>query len=202
MKAISKILAGGIGLAALAGAAPAAAQYYPNPYPQNPYGYGYGNQGGLGAIIDQILGQNRYYNGADQRFLVQQCIAAVTNRVARNYNTPYGSPYGGYGTPYGGYGNSQSARVLGITDIDRRSSTLRVRGTATANAFAAAPYGSPYGSPYGGQYGSPYGNQYGYGYGQPQQVGELTFRCDVDYRGRVRDIDIDRNRNAYRYYRR
>ena len=37
MKAVSKILAGGIGLAALASAAPAAAQYYPG------YGYGSGN---------------------------------------------------------------------------------------------------------------------------------------------------------------
>ena len=39
MKAITKFLAGGVAIAALAGAAPAAAQYYPG-Y-GSPYGYGY-----------------------------------------------------------------------------------------------------------------------------------------------------------------
>ena len=38
MKMLTKILAGGAGLAALATAAPAAAQYY-----AQPYGYGYNN---------------------------------------------------------------------------------------------------------------------------------------------------------------
>lgn len=192
MKAFTKILAGGIGLAALAGAAaPAAAQYYPNPYP-NPYGgYGYGyGQGGLGTIIDQILGNNRYAHGVDQRYLVERCIAAVTNRVAREYSRGYGYGYGSpYGYGYQGYGGAPTgARVLGITNIDRDRRELQVRGYATAGGYAPGPYGAPYGSPYG------------YGYGQPQQVGELTFRCDVDYRGRIRDIDIDRNR--YGYYRR
>ena len=199
MKALTKIAAGGIGLAALAAAAPAAAQYYPNPYPApSPYGYGYG-QGGIGAIIESILGGNRYRYGVDQRALVERCINVVTNEVARRnarYRAPYGSPYG-YG--YGGYGNGYgqqgpSARVLGITDIDQRRNSLRVRGVATAGLYAAAPYGAPY----GGAYGAPYGQAYGYG---QQQVGELTFRCDVDHRGRVTNVDIDRNRNAYRYRR-
>ena len=190
MKAISKILAGGAGLAAMVSAAPAAAQYYPNPYPAP----GYGQGGGLGAIIESILGNNRYSHGVDQRMLVERCIAAVNNQISRQYRTPYGAPYGN------AYGYSQSgARVLGITDIDRRSRDLRVRGVATSGAYAAAPYGSPYGSPYG----APYGSNYGYGNGyQPQPVAELKFECNVDYRGRIRDIDIDRDRNAYRYYRR
>ena len=51
-----------------------------------------------------------------------------------------------------------------------------------AAAQAVANSGSGYG-PYGaGAYGA-----YGYGY-QP----DLTFKCDVDYRGYVRDIDIMR----------
>jgi hypothetical protein len=185
MKAISKIVAGGIGLAALAGAAPAAAQYYPAPnypYPApSPYGYG---QGGLGAIIDQLLGGNRYAYGADQRFLVERCVAAVTNRIDRTYaSNRYGYPYGqgGYGAYGYGYGAGR-AQVLAITNIDRDRRELQVRGIATANA---------YGGGYGGAYGSPYG------YGQP--AGELRFRCDIDYRGRVRDIDLNRNRADYRY---
>lgn len=191
MKALTKVLAGGIGLAALAGAAPAAAQYYPG-YGYGGYGqgynygqgYGYGyNQGGLAAVIDQILGGNRYAYGVDQRMLVNRCIAAVTNDIQRRYaGQRYGYPYG-YGA-YGAYGYAGSARVLGITDIDRDRRELQVRGVATANANMAG-YGSPYG---------------GYGYAQP--VGELKFKCDIDYRGRVTDIDLDRNKNAYRYYRR
>jgi hypothetical protein len=41
-------------------------------------------------------------------------------------------------------------------------------------------------SGYGGQYGSQYGYQNrGYGYGQ-----QLSFRCNVDYRGAVTNIRI------------
>lgn len=189
MNALTKILAGGVGLAAMAAAAPASAQYYPsNPY-QN---YGYGQQGGLGAIIEQLLGGNRYAYGVDQRQLVNQCIAAVTQRINRTYAyNRYGYPYGqgAYGSYGYGYNNGSTARVLGITDIDRRSRDIRVRGVATANAnMAATPYG--------------YGNAYGGGYAYAQPAGELKFECNVDYQGRIRDIDLDRNRNAYQYYRR
>jgi hypothetical protein len=203
MKAFTKVLMGGAAVAALAGASPAAAQYYPG-YPGGGYGYG----GGLGGVIDQILGGNRYAYGVDQRRLVEQCIAAVTDRVAAQYgryNQPYGygSPYGGYGNGYGNAYGSANARVLGITDIDRRSNSVRVRGVATANANAAAYGGAPYGgNPYGGYGGNTYGGYGGYGYAQ-QPVGELTFSCSVDYRGRIRDIDVNRNNNAYYgYYRR
>lgn len=196
MKALTKVLAGGIGLAALAGAAPAAAQYYPG-YPYGGGYGGYGQQGGLGAIIDQILGGNRYAYGADQRMLVERCIAAVTNRVQREYAySNYGYPYGQ--GAYGSYGYAGGARVLGITDIDRDSRELQVRGIATANANMGA-YGSPYGG-YGQQYGSPYGG-YGQQYGYAQPAGELRFKCDIDYRGRVTDIDLDRNRSGYGYRR-
>jgi hypothetical protein len=52
MKAITKFLAGGVAIAALATAAPAAAQYYPG-YP----GYGYGGGGNVvGQVINQVLG--------------------------------------------------------------------------------------------------------------------------------------------------
>lgn len=187
MKALTKILAGGVGMAALASAAPAAAQYYPG---YGGYGSGYG-AGGLGQIIEQLLGGgNRYAYGVDQRALVNRCVAAVTNRIDRTYAyNRYGQyGYGGYGAY--GYGQAYGgARVLGITDIDRRSGGLRVRGVATANAQAAA-YG--------------YGNQYGYGspYGYAQPTGELSFKCNIDYRGRITDIDLDRN-NRYGYpYRR
>ncbi len=43
MSVFTKIIAGGAGLAAIATAAPAAAQYYAQPYYAQPYGYGYNN---------------------------------------------------------------------------------------------------------------------------------------------------------------
>jgi hypothetical protein len=189
MKVLTKILAGGAGLAALASAAPAAAQYYPGyGYPGTGYGYG----GGLEAIIGQLLGGNRYAYGVDQRVLVNQCIAAVTNRIEREFGyARYGAPYGGYGpygAPYGGYGAygqvGSNARVLGITSIEPRNSGLRVRGVATANAGMAGYGAAPYGSPYGG-------------YAQP--AGELRFKCNINYRGQITDIDLDRNNYAYGY---
>jgi hypothetical protein len=193
MKAVSKILAGGVAMAALASAAPAAAQYYP----------GYGQPNVIGQVINQVLGGGY---GLDRQTAVQRCAAAVEQRINYQYNRGYQSGYGtgGY-SGYGGYnptynqgynGYAQGgARVLGVTSVEQRSNNgVRVRGIATAHA---QPVG--YGG-YAGQGGySPYG---GYsGYAPPQQQGELTFRCNLDYRGYVRDIDIDRNRYAYGGYR-
>jgi hypothetical protein len=177
MKAITKVLAGGAGLAALVSAAPAAAQYYPQP------GYGYNNNV-VGQVLGQILNPYGGYNyGGNDRYLVDRCAAAVSQRI----NARYGGyqPYGyGYGQPYG-YGYNQgygTARVLGITRVERRSKGLRVRGVATAGHYAGYGYNNPYGY-----------NQYNAG-------GEFTFKCNVDYRGRITDIDLDRNRYAYRRY--
>ena len=204
MKAVTKLFAGAGALALTAGgfAAPAAAQYYP--------GYGYGNQGTgnvIGQVLDTVLNAQRYgqgaYGYANDQAMIGRCAAAVEQRINRDYGYRYGSPYG---APYGqGYGYNQyqgGARVLGITRVERRSNTTtRVRGTATAMAGAGYnQYGSPYGGyqqPYGG-YAQPYGQPYGYN--QYAQAGEFTFKCDIDYRGYIRDIDLDRNRNAYRRY--
>lgn len=200
MKAVSMILAGGVAVAALASAAPAAAQYYP--------GYGYPNGGNVvGQVINQVLGGGQYgYGqgyGVNSQAAVQRCAAAVEQRINRDYNR---SAYGGYGAynGYGGYGGYNGgyngayvqggARVLGVTSVERRSDNgLRVRGVATARAGG---YAAPYGNQYGG-----YGGYSGYGGYAPQQAGgELTFKCNVDYRGYVRDIDLDRNNYAYSPY--
>jgi hypothetical protein len=170
MKAVKTIAIGAAGLVALVGAsAPAAAQYYP--------GYPYGGGGNvIGQVLNSVLNPYGSYGqyvygygyGMNQQMAVQQCTAAVQQRL--NYRG-YGS-YGAY-SPYNAYSN---ARVLGITRVDQRSSTtLRVRGYATSGMN----YG---GYPYGG---------YG-GYGGYNSPADLTFKCDVDYRGYVRDIDIDR----------
>jgi len=157
MKAVMKVLAGGAAFAALASAAPAAAQYYPG------YGYGYPNGGNVvGQVLNQVLGGGYGYNGygAGSQVAVNQCANAVQARL--------GGGYGGYG-----YGNYGGGRVLGISRVEQRSNGgLTVRGVATSGRYA--------------------------GYGNQGQV-DLTWKCKVDYRGYISDIDLDRAQSNYGY---
>lgn len=154
-----KILAGAAGLAALATAAPATAQYaYGNQY-------GYGSQYGYA----NAYGQNNMAAMATQR-----CSAAVQNRLSRRSG---GGLSGIVGALLGANSNN-SGRVLSVTQVTPRRNSVRVRGLATSGRTAG--YG-PYGV---GAYG---GLAYSY-------APDLSFRCDVDYRGYVRDIDINRRR--------
>ncbi|HET7316093.1 MAG TPA: hypothetical protein VFI88_01550 [Sphingomicrobium sp.] len=165
MTAVKTLAIGAAGVAALLGAsAPAAAQYYPS-YPGYPAPK-YGQTPSYGYPYGGPTPYGAYGNRGNEQYLVQLCTNAVNQRL--NYRG-YGS-YGGYS----GYGN---ARVLGITDIDQRDgSALRIRGEAT----------SGYGNPYGG-YGYPYGAG-AYAQARP----DIRFSCEVDYRGYVRDVDLDR----------
>lgn len=173
MTAVKKLAIGAVGVAALVGvSAPAAAQYPGYP------GYGGYNQPAnvIGQVLQTVLNPygNRQAYGINPQMATQQCAAAVQQRLARSYSSPYAYGYG-----YNGYAPSQ-ARVMQVTRLEQRSSTtMRVRGTATSGRVQNA-YG-PYGA---GAYGS-----VGYAYAQPA---DLTFKCDVDYRGRIRDIDINR----------
>jgi hypothetical protein len=172
-------------------AAPAAAQYNPYPnqpgynypaypdqqypqYPQQTYPgyqqpYGYNNQGTVGDIIDQLLG-NRY--NVTDRQAVRQCASAARAQAAAQYGyNGYNQGYGGYNQGYNrGYGG---VRVTAITSVERRSFGLRVSGLMSSS------------SGYGG-----YGNQ-GYGYGNRAYGGShLSFRCNVDYRGAVTGLRV------------
>ena len=152
---LMKFLTAGAGLAALAAAAPATAQYYP-PYAGN-YGAPYGNAYG-------------YAQNANQ-YAASRCSAAVQQRL---------STRAGIGGILGSMvGVNTSGRVLSVTQVTPRRSTVRVRGLATSGRMAYNPYGYGY-------YGA-VGSQYAAG-------ADLSFKCDVDYRGRVRDIDINRRR--------
>jgi hypothetical protein len=160
MLAITKLIAGGAAIAALASAVPAAAQYYPG-YGQ---GYGYGNPYGgnvVGQVLNDVLGNGYSANGANGQVAVNQCAAAVQQRLS-----------GGYG--YNGYGNV-GGRVLGISRVEPRGNgELLVRGVANSGRYA------------------------GYGYNGQTQV-DLTWKCRIDYRGFVRDIDINRAQTNYGY---
>ena len=159
-----RFLAAGAAIGALA--APAAAQTYGDP------GYGYGYNPGqqiLQGVVDGLLG-NRY-NTAD-RGAVHRCANAALGEAWQQYR-PYGGGGYGPGSGYGGYGygNQPQMRVTAITSVDRRSSGLRVRGLISSGVL----------------YGERYPDR------RAPQVGDLSFRCDVDYRGRVWGVRIDRN---------
>jgi hypothetical protein len=155
---------------------------YQQQYPQQGYPQGYGYQQGygqgyaqnpVGQIIDQLLG-NRY--NVTDRSAVSRCASAAMAQAAaeyrgNGYNQGYGQNRG-----YGGYNNAAAMRVTSITDVQRRSNGLRVSGLMSLG--------------YGGQYG----NQYGY---ENRGYGDVSFRCNVDYRGAVTNVRIGRN-NRYR----
>ena len=218
MSARMKILTGVAGLTALVGlAAPAAAQGYPYGGGYN-QGYGYNNNGSgvLGAIVNQVLGYGRYpygnygygqsgygqngYGqngyGQSQSVAVQQCARAAEARLSGyggsnngygGYNNGYGgynNGYGGYNNGYGGYDNgygynnggyNNGARVVGISRVDRKSYGYRVYGVATDRFGNGSGYRSGYGSP------------------------SIRFDCKVEYNGRVRDVNVNRNMSGYRY---
>ena len=181
-------------------------QPVPQPYPGQP-GYGYAQQGyaqpygtnPVEQIVNQLLGNNTRYNVTD-RNAVSRCASAAVNQAQaqyrpayRGYAQPYGQAYGygqQYGQPYNpqyGYANAQSQmRVTEITDVQRRSNSgLRVQGLIASGAYAA-----------------PYGNAYGYQgqrYADPRfaQQADLSFRCNVDYRGAVSGVRVSRYQSRY-----
>lgn len=169
MRTITKILSGAAAIAALGVAAPAAAQYYPgysNGYSAyTPYAYnGYSGYSGYGY--------NGY--GVNGAAAAQQCTAAVQNRLYSR--TSLGQILGSLvGLP-----TANAARVVAITQQSPTRSGMRIRGVASSGRYAYNNYGA-----YGvGAYG-------GLGYGVNQSA-DLSFRCDVDYRGYVRNVDITR----------
>jgi len=125
MSAVMRFLGCGVAAAALAAAAPAAAQYFPGygspygGYGYNTPGYGYGyNTPGYGY-------------GMNNQAMVSQCTAAVQARLSGGY--------GGYGYNSYGYGGG---RVLGVSRIEPRGDGgFTVRGVATSGnpAYGYAP---------------------------------------------------------------
>ena len=121
MRFMNKILAGTAGIAALATAAPAAAQYYP--------GYGY-----------------RSYGYANTNLAVNQCTAAVQNRLYSRTGLAgiLGSLVGAYGTqprvlsitsvtPRSSVGRVVSRESMTI-DVSQRSVSSIAHGTSERSA--------------------------------------------------------------------
>ncbi len=210
MTSFARILTGAAGLAMVVGAAPAAAQYP-----------AYNNNGGIGGVISSILGGGRYgaYGQGNDRVGVDQCARAAEARVSRDYratgygNYPQGNYRQGYDPRYNqqgyGYNGGATARVIGITQVERKSNGLKVSGVIDSGmgfrgAYGNQGYGNQGYNPYGNQGYNPYGNQpypnqYGnQAYANNGQVADLRFSCRVDYRGYVTNVDIKRNVAARR----
>ena len=214
MMAFKSILAGGVAIAALATAAPAAAQY-PG------YGYGYGSGGG---IIGQVIG------------------SVIGGGYGSGYGSGYGGYGNGYG--YNGYNNSYGQNPysrygpMGQTAINQCMGAVQQRLNAGygnngySNGYGDNGYSNGYGNngyqqPYGQQYGG-YGGArvlgishveqrsngglsirgvansgrnaaYGSGYAQSQSPVDLLFSCRTDASGYIVNVDVQQATSNYGY---
>jgi hypothetical protein len=189
MSMTTKLLGLSAGVAAIAAAMPASAQYYgdrnngysqPYGYSQQygnsqPYGYSqqYGNSQAYG--YSQPYGSRNYGYSANTSMASQQCSAAVQSRL---YNR---SSIGGILGAV--LGTNTRGQVLSITQAEpRNNGTVRVRGLATSGRYA---YNNNRYGAYGvGAYGA---SGYGYAAGA-----DLSFRCDVGMNGQVYNVSINR----------
>jgi hypothetical protein len=198
MTTMSKMLIGTAGfVTALTVASPVSAQ--------QPYPYGYNNGGMLGAIVNSVTGggygqypQGNYgYGQINERQAVSMCAAAAEQRLNYRGQPGYGYNNGyannGYQQGYASGYNGQGARVLGITNVERRNNGgLKVTGVASS--------GRGYGYGNQGYANQGYNNGYNGQRAYANQSADLRFTCKVNTRGQVSDVNISRNQVAYRGY--
>ena len=112
-------------------------------------------------------GNSYYGNSYATNMAAQRCSAAVQNRLSYRNTNIFSALLGA----------NSNARVLSVTRVNPNRNSVRVRGIASSGRLAYNSYGV-------GAYGT-LGANYA-------PAADLTFKCDVDYRGYVRDIDINR----------
>ena len=202
MTHFTKLAAGLTGLAAIAAvSAPAAAQI--NPYGQvSPYG-GTSNGGIVGAIVNAVAGYGQYpqgnygYEQTSQRSAVEMCARSAEQRLNsdQRYNgdrNAYGQR-GNNGYAQNGYRNGAIFRVVGITNVARRTN-----GALTVRGIASSDRGQGNQAP---GYGQRYGDNDGYGQGSAryQSVGmDYRFTCKINARGTVTSLNLDRGTRSLR----
>ena len=186
-------------------------QQVPQPYPGQPgYGYaqqgyaepsqGYAAQNPISQVINSLLG-NRY--NVSDRQAVSQCASAAMAQATARYgvNGYAGSEgYAGYAGAYRpgatgvpGYpGIATAMRVSAITDVQRRSGGMRVKGLIDSGVDYRGGYG---GQAYqgGGTGGQAYATRY-------PSHNDLSFRCNLDNRGIVTSMRVERNTTTYRRF--
>ena len=217
MTNFTKLAAGLTGLAAItAVSSPATAQVSPygqaSPY-GTPYGqaapYGYPSNGGVvGAIVNAVTGYGQYpqgnygYEQTSQRGAVEMCARTAEQRLNSDRR------YGGYGNRYGqrgynngsaqnGYRNGGMFRVVGITNVERRTNgALKVRGIASSD-FGNGNTG--WNQPRADDQRSRGDSAYGYNNGRYRNAGmDYRFTCKINSQGAVTSLNLDRGTRSLR----
>ena len=151
-------------------------------------------------IVDQQLG-TRY--GASDKEAIARCVTAALAQGAILYGVNGYAGTDGYAAYEGAYrpgavgvpgfpGIHTNMRVSAITDVQRRSDGMRVKGLIDSGVHYLGGYGGQayQGAGYGGQ---PYAN------GHPSN-NDLVFRCNLDPAGLVSSLHVERHTTTYRRY--
>src|SRR6476661_3285517 len=151
-------------------------------------------------IVDRQLGA-RY--GATDKEAIARCVTAALAQGAILYGVNgYGGTdgYAGYAGAYrpgaagvpGFPGIATTMRVSAITDVQRRSDGMRVKGLIDSGVDYRGGYrGQAYqGAGVGGQ---PYATRH-------PSNNDLAFRCNLDPAGLVSGLHVERHTTTYRRY--
>jgi hypothetical protein len=193
MKSLFPIIAA----AALAGASPPAAaqpaapQPAPAPFVTPP---------SVRQLVDRHLGA-RY--GASDKEAVARCVTAALAEGAILYGVNGYAGTAGYAGYAGAYrpgeagvpgfpGIVTAMRVSAITDVQRRSDGMRVKGLIDSGVDYRGGYG---GEAYqgAGSGGQPYATRH-------PSNNDLAFRCNLDAAGLVSSLHVERHTTTYRRY--
>jgi len=193
MKSLFPIIAA----AALAGASPPAAaqpaapQPAPAPFVTPP---------SVRQLVDRHLGA-RY--GASDKEAVARCVTAALAEGAILYGVNGYAGTAGYAGYAGAYrpgeagvpgfpGIATAMRVSAITDVQRRSDGMRVKGLIDSGVDYRGGYG---GEAYqgAGSGGQPYATRH-------PSNNDLAFRCNLDAAGLVSSLHVERHTTTYRRY--
>lgn len=103
--------------------------------------------------------------GAEHGFAADRCSTAVQYRLSQKTGIH------GFG------GQAVGGQVVGVTRVDERSGYIRVTGLANSDRLMRRHYGTA---------------TYGALAGAATQTADISFRCNVDYGGRVLRVDMYR----------
>jgi hypothetical protein len=151
-------------------------------------------------VVDKQLGA-RY--GASDKEAIGRCVTAALAEGAILYGVNGYAGTDGYAAYAGAYrpgaagvpgfpGIATNMRVSAITDVQRRSDGMRVKGLIDSGVDYRGSYG---GQAYQGTGGG----------GEPDAIrhpsnNDLVFRCNLDAAGLVSSLHVERHTTTYRRY--
>ena len=151
-------------------------------------------------VVDKQLGA-RY--GASDKEAIGRCVTAALAEGAILYGVNGYAGTDGYAAYAGAYrpgaagvpgfpGIATNMRVSAITDVQRRSDGMRVKGLIDSGVDYRGSYG---GQAYQGTGGG----------GEPDAIrhpsnNDLVFRCNLDRAGLVSSLHVERHTTTYRRY--